>query len=185
MRRLLKTVSPLRLVCHRDSSGRSLGPETAQLNGDFTYLSTGRTANQLTTLDDIDVFDPALVGAPATQPQLTNPNDVGASLNDRARAYLHTNCSHCHRTGAGIPSDMDLRYTTALGATNTCNVAPSSGDMGINNPLLIAPGEPARSALLNRMDRRDVNGMPPLGSNVVDDAGVALIDAWIRSLGGC
>ena len=57
--------------------------------------------------------------------------------------------------------------------------------MGINNPLLIAPGEPARSALLNRMDRRDVNGMPPLGSNVVDDAGVALIDAWIRSLGGC
>ncbi|MDP6436718.1 MAG: PQQ-dependent sugar dehydrogenase, partial [Gammaproteobacteria bacterium] len=173
------------LICHRDASGRSLGPETAQLNGDFTYLSTGRTANQLTTLDDIDVFDPALVGAPAVQPQLTNPNDTGASLNDRARAYLHTNCSHCHRTGAGIPSDLDLRYTTALGATNACNVAPSSGDMGINNPLLIAPGEPDRSVLLNRMDRRDSNGMPPLGSNEVDDVGVDLIDAWITSLGGC
>jgi hypothetical protein len=38
---------------------------------------------------------------------------------------------------------------------------------------------PARAA------RRDANGMPPLGSALVDTAGVAVLDAWINSLTGC
>ena len=35
------------LQCHTAIAGRALGPETAQLNKDFTYPQTGRTANQL------------------------------------------------------------------------------------------------------------------------------------------
>jgi hypothetical protein len=37
----------------------------------------------------------------------------------------------------------------------------------------------------NRMDRRDVNGMPPLGSNEIDNSGVNLVNNWIDSLVNC
>jgi len=141
-------------------------------------------------VDQLDLFNSAGMGGnplpdSATLPRLADYLDDGHALEDRARAYLHTHCSHCHRPGGGTPADIDLRYTTALGATNTCNEVPGSGDMGITNPLLIAPGEPARSVLLNRMDRRDSSGMPPLGTNEVDDVAVELIDAWITSLDDC
>ena len=43
------------LQCHTAAAGRSLGLEIGQLNGDFVY-PTGRTANQLTTLDAIDTL---------------------------------------------------------------------------------------------------------------------------------
>jgi hypothetical protein len=39
--------------------------------------------------------------------------------------------------------------------------------------------------VVNRANRRDSNGMPPLGSNRVDTDGVALLTQWINSLTGC
>jgi hypothetical protein len=35
------------------------------------------------------------------------------------------------------------------------------------------------------MNRRDANAMPPLASNAVDTAGVALLESWIASLTTC
>jgi hypothetical protein len=80
---------------------------------------------------------------------------------------------------------MDLRYTTNFAQTMTCNVDPGSGDLGVANAKLIAPGSAANSILVNRMNRRDANGMPKLGSKQVDATGVALITQWINSLSGC
>jgi mono/diheme cytochrome c family protein len=117
---------------------------------------------------------------------MPDPADTTASLTNRARAYLHTNCSQCHRPGGPTPSTMDLRYTTALNATNACNVVPTAGDLGIGaNARLIAPGSAANSIIPNRANRRDGDGMPPLGSNRVDADGVALLTQWINSLTGC
>jgi hypothetical protein len=80
---------------------------------------------------------------------------------------------------------MDLRATTALAAMNTCDATPQSGNLGIPNARLIAPGDAARSVIVARMNRRDLNGMPPIGSSVIDSSGVALLSAWINSLGNC
>jgi uncharacterized repeat protein (TIGR03806 family) len=173
------------LQCHTSIAGRSLGLESAQLNRSFTYPQTGRSANQLTTLYHIDVLTPQVADV-STQPSLPDPGDSTASLASRARAYLHTNCSQCHRPGGPTSSAMDLRYTTSLAATNTCNVSPQSGDLGLGaNARLIAPGDAANSLVVNRMNRRDQNAMPPLASNLVDTAGVALLTQWIDSLTGC
>jgi hypothetical protein len=60
-----------------------------------------------------------------------------------------------------------------------------SDDLDIANARIIAPGEEARSVLLERISRRDDAGMPPLASNEVDSDGVALIDAWISALPNC
>jgi uncharacterized repeat protein (TIGR03806 family) len=173
------------LTCHTSAAGFSLGLEAAQLNHDFLYASTGRTANELRTLDAITMFTTPL-GDPAQQPVMPNPSDASAPLGQRARAYLHTNCAHCHRTGGPTPSSMDLRYSTLLSSTNACGVPPQSGDLGIGaGAQIIAPGSASSSVLLARMNRRDANGMPPLASNVVDTAGVTLVQDWIASLTTC
>ncbi len=173
------------LQCHTSAAGRALGPETAQLNRDFTYPRTGRTANQLLTLNAIGLFNPPIVDPPA-QPAMPDPANASAPLADRARAYLHTNCAHCHRPGGPTSVNLDLRYTTAFASTNTCDVSPQAGDLGLGaGARLIAPGNVANSILINRVNRRDANGMPPLGSNQVDAAGVALLTQWVNSMPGC
>ena len=80
---------------------------------------------------------------------------------------------------------MDLRYSTPLADTHACDVAPGLGDLGIANARLIAPGSAARSVLVERMSRRDANGMPPLASVKVDTDGAALLTSWVNSLTSC
>jgi uncharacterized repeat protein (TIGR03806 family) len=173
------------LQCHTSAAGRALGPETAQLNRDFTYAHTGRTANQLLTLNSIGLFTPPIADPPS-QPTMPDPADAGAPLASRARAYLHTNCAQCHRPGGPTSVNLDLRYTTAFASTNTCNVSPQAGDLGLGaGARLIAPGNVANSILINRVNRRDASGMPPLGSNLIDAAGVTLLTQWVESLTGC
>ena len=173
------------LLCHTAASGFSLGLETSQLNGSITYAATGRNANQLTTLNAIGVFAPALSGGASSQAALPNPNDSTRTLTERARAYLHTNCAQCHRPGGGTPSNMDLRYTTPLNATNACNLPPQAGTLGIANAQLIAVGDAARSVMVARANRRDTSAMPPLGSAVVDTVGVQLLTTWVNQLTAC
>jgi uncharacterized repeat protein (TIGR03806 family) len=173
------------LVCHTAAANRALGLETAQLNRDFAYEQTGRTANELATLSHIGVLSPAIPDSSA-EPAMPDPTDTSAPLADRARAYLHTNCSQCHRPNGPTPSTMDLRYATALNATNACNATPQNGDLGIGaNARLIAPGSSASSVIVNRASRRDSSGMPPLASNQVDADGIALLTQWIDGLSGC
>ncbi|MEX1994861.1 MAG: PQQ-dependent sugar dehydrogenase [Steroidobacteraceae bacterium] len=171
------------MQCHTEAAGRSLGLETAQQNRNHLYPQTGRTANQITTLNAINVLSPPVAANP---PAYADPADTTRSLNDRARAYLHTNCANCHRPGGPTPVGIDLRHGTALSQTGACDVVPSAGDLGIANARIIAPGDDARSVLLARMARRnDPNMMPPIASNVRDAAGEGLISAWIDSLANC
>jgi uncharacterized repeat protein (TIGR03806 family) len=171
------------LQCHTEAAGRTLGLEIGALNSDFGY-PTGRTANQLTTLNSIGTLTPALTQSPAQLAAIPDPAGAGP-LEQRARAWLHSNCAYCHRPGGPTPANLDLRFTTALNATSTCNVAPSLGDLGIANARLIAPGSAATSIVVNRANRRDSNGMPPLATHRVDTDGVALLTQWVNSLTGC
>ena len=175
------------LQCHSSAAGRTLGLETAQLNGSLMYPQTGRTANQLDTLNAIGVLTPAL-----SQPvsQLASLPDPYASANtpaNRARAWLHTNCANCHRPGGGTPVNLDLRYTTPLASTNACEVAPLNS-LGVLNARLIAVGgtDPAaRSMIVVRASLTDSNSMPPLQPRLADSAGIAPLTNWINGLASC
>jgi uncharacterized repeat protein (TIGR03806 family) len=173
------------LQCHTAAAGYSLGLETAQLNHDFTYTATARTANEVATLNHIGLFAPAIAQDSSALPSMPDPFGTAGTLDQRARAYLHTNCSQCHQPNGGTPVNLDLRYTTALSATNACGVVPQAGSVGVADPNIIAPGSAARSVLIARMNRRDANQMPPIASAKVDDAGVTLITSWVNSLAGC
>jgi len=173
------------LACHTAAARRSLGLEIAQLNGPLLYAQTGRTANQLATLNAIGLFNPAITTAPSALPALPDPFGSAGTLAERTRAYLHTNCSQCHRPNGGTPTDLDLRYTTPLSGTNACDRAPQAGALGLTNARIIAPGAADRSVLVVRATRRDAQAMPPLASTVVDAAGVDLLTRWVNSLSGC
>jgi uncharacterized repeat protein (TIGR03806 family) len=167
------------MQCHTQAAGYSLGLETAQLNGLLTYAQTGRNANQITTLNGVNVLSPRVAANP---PAYANPTDTTRTLTERARSYLHTNCANCHRPQGPTPVALDLRHDTTPAQTGTCDVAPTAGDLGIANARIIAPGDDARSVLLARMSRRDASAMPPIASNMRDSAGEQLISAWIDSL---
>lgn len=170
--------------CHTSAAGFSLGPETAQLNRPHLYPVTGRTANQLETLSHIGLLSPAITN-PAAQAALPDPANTARTLEERARSYLDSNCSNCHRPGGPTGVGLDFRYTTPLGTMGTCDMPPQAGDLGVDNARLIAPGDPARSIVLQRMLRRDAHGMPPLASSLADPQGSQLISSWIQALPAC
>jgi len=117
------------------------------------------------------------------RPKLEDPAGDGP-LEARARAYLHANCSNCHRDGSSR-SAQDFRYGRSFAETYACDAKPFHGELGMTDPRIIAPGDPTRSVVSNRMHRLDAERMPPIGSLVVDEEGVALIDAWITSITAC
>ncbi|MFV1984831.1 MAG: hypothetical protein ACC657_14895, partial [Thiohalomonadales bacterium] len=168
--------------CHTTIAGKALGLETAQLNKSMLYPSTGITANQLTTLDSIGMFTAPLADVPANLPALVNPYDNTANLQQRARAYLHTNCSQCHRSGGPTPANMALNYQTVDANMNICNVTPLRGDLGFTGAKIITPADPNLSILYHRMSNRDANTMPPVGSFIVDTQGASLLQNWITNM---
>jgi uncharacterized repeat protein (TIGR03806 family) len=168
------------LQCHTTPAGVYLGPETSQLNTDFRYPN-GVTGNQLDTLEHIGVFSAPVVRKPA----YPSPTGADATLTERARSYLHANCSMCHRPGSNF-TGFDMRFSTPFADMNLCNATPEKGDLGVSGALRITPGDPGASVVSLRMHSRDAMvQMPQVGSNVVDDDGVGVIDQWITSLTGC
>jgi hypothetical protein len=128
----------------------------------------------------LGMLDP-VAGRPGVLPAI---DDAGAPLEDRARAWLDVNCSFCHQPGGPANGDLDLRVQTPLASTGLCG-APTTGDFGIPNARIVAPGDPAASVLSNRIGRRDGYQMPPLASTVVDTVGKGVVDDWITSLSSC
>ncbi len=174
------------LLCHTDAAGHTLGPEIAQLNSQFHYASTGRDANQLATLNAIGMLTPMLAQDPVSLASMPDPYGTAGTLQQRARAYLHTNCSQCHRPGGPTNVDMDLRYTTSLANTHACDVAPVNA-LGITNARRIAIGSnaAARSLVVQRPAMTNANSMPPFQPRQVDAAGVQLLSDWVSSLANC
>ena len=152
----------------------------AQLNGTFGYAD-GRAANQLTTLQHIGVLPPlAPLGA---LPRFPKREDRTASDAEWSRAYLHANCSHCHRpTGPGGGRADLLAWTKSAG--NFCDEAPLT-TLGIDDARLLPPGHPDNSIMLVRMSRTGASRMPPLATSVVDPLAIERVGVWIANAKGC
>lgn len=167
-------------MCHTVTAKYALGVNTAQMNRDHNY--NGVVANQLATLNHLGLFTKPLPDQPEKLDRLADYRDPHASLDERARAYLHANCSHCHRKWGGGNAEFQLLATLALKDTGTINVPAAHGTFELKEAKLLVPGEPDRSLIYHRMTKRGLGQMPHIASNVVDEQGVALIREWIQSL---
>ena len=107
-----------------------------------------------------------------------------------ALGYLVANCGHCHNRDTAIAqlgpslkhSDVvaDPRGTVAaLRAHRTDWQVPGAPE---GASVLVDPEDPARSALLVRMrSRRPSSQMPPVGTAIRDERGIAALAQWIAA----
>jgi hypothetical protein len=125
-----------------------------------------------------------------TVPKAEGFEPPGATdLEKNALGYLHANCGNCHHS-SGLFPDMKLRLLvdhTSVEATDTYTTGvdiPTLGfDCGGGPCDRIEPGNPAASAVILRMSVRQPGvQMPPIGTEVVDDAGVKSVSDWISGL---
>ena len=168
-------------LCHTMASKYALGVTTLQMNKSNDY--GGHVANQLSTLDQLGVFENRLPKPPEELPRLVDYHDSSANLQLRARSYLHANCAHCHRKWGGGNAEFELQASTPLSETLTVNTRPGQGTFKLRDPRIIVPGEPERSLVLERMKLAGLGRMPHVASRVVDHEAVNLVEQWIASLG--
>jgi hypothetical protein len=186
------------LKCHDPVGGSTLGLETAQLN---------RTVNGANQLDRWGALTPSIFETPPAKPYkaaLETPYvgqagapTAGATLDQKARSYLHANCSFCHRPAdvggtmsAGLNwPNFDLRYEVPLAMTKICNVATKKTATMVTATKILDPGSSATSAIWQRMHvpvaDTAAGRMPQIGSAVVDTDGTKLIADWIDSVKTC
>jgi uncharacterized repeat protein (TIGR03806 family) len=172
------------LACHSRAANFALGLCEPQMNREHDYY--GRLENQLAELDRMGVLADWPAKAPDEGPpppvKLVNPYDESQNLNDRARAYLHTNCSACHVEAGGGNAKMELEASQPLDKMQLLSARPQHDTFGVTNAMLVAPGDPNRSVLLYRVSRRGRGQMPPLVTSQVDHRAVKLLHDWIHEM---
>jgi putative heme-binding domain-containing protein len=168
------------MFCHSRAANFVLGLNPSQMNRDHDYGAV--EDNQIRTLDHIGLFKTRLTGSPEALPRFVNPYDEKADLNERARTYLHVNCSICHVSDGGGNSYIELDKGRKLEDMKAVGGKPVQGTFGITDAMIIAPGEPERSVLFYRMASLGGSRMPRVGSRAVDEEGLELIHDWIKGM---
>ncbi len=174
--------------CHsRDNVLKTLGPVTHQMS--YEVERDGAMINQMKWLEQLGLFDEPLPDL-STFPTLVDPmGDVG-TLDQRARSYLHANCSHCHRQdgGAGISGLRYVYWEEAPIHLGICKPPAAAGAASGGREYDIVPGVPDESIVVFRMESLDPEiKMPELPSRVLNPDGIALIRDWIAAMepAGC
>ncbi len=170
--------------CHNVVDKVTLGPEAAQLNHAIEYPSTGRTANQMATLEHIGLVD--TTNDPAPWASLASIADESRTVAERARSYLHANCSICHRPNGPTFTASDMRFSTAFAEMNICGQQPSISDMGEPTSRLLLPGDATRSQVYMRpASTNAAYRMPPLATDIPHAQALEVLAAWIESITAC
>lgn len=169
-------------TCHqRDDQKLILGPTTHQLN--TTWEIEGEQVNQIDWLREQDLFDTDV--PPSNElPAFAHP-DSDAPLDDRARAYLHGNCAHCHRPGGdgGSSGLKFLAWVEDPAEFGVCKLPAAAGGGAGGRSYDIWPGKPEQSIVPFRMASEDPEiKMPELPSLLSDPFGVELIESWIAAM---
>lgn len=172
------------LQCHTDVAEKALGAETAQLNRSIDDPRSTGQINQLGYFDALGLFS-TTPGDPMSLPRLASYDDMTATPEALARAYLHSNCSHCHQANGPVTGNMDLRYAVSFSEMNICGALPNAGEV-LGASHLFTPNNSDDSILYQRMREAAMQQrMPPVGTALEDSQGLQLIANWISSLAMC
>ncbi len=182
-------------ACHDSGRTEVLGFSALQLSDDRDPLAPHAepvTADMVTfgTL----LGENRLAGLPARFAAAA-PRVAGRTPLERAvLGYLSTNCGSCHNRHSTIASlGLFLKYSLdesgRCGADAVATTVDRAGhwqvpDAPEGTSRIVAPGQPALSALLRRTtSRRPSSQMPPIGTVIADREALTLVKAWIDELG--
>jgi hypothetical protein len=181
-------------ACHRGSPAVVLGFSALQLSDDRDPLAPHAEPLRPGMVTLRSLVESARL-APARRDLALRPPRI-REQDPAARAaigYLSANCGGCHNASgalarlgfsllhdvAGPPGAPEPAALTAIGARGRYLVPGVEPD----HSRVVAPGDPRRSALLDRMrSRRPSSQMPPLGSVVADVEAALLVERWIAGL---
>ena len=118
------------------------------------------------------------------------PRIQATSPRERAvLGYLQSNCGICHN-GVGPLSSLGMQLDAPVGGTLDALAPAFESAVGVpsryqpspsSKCARIDPGAPDASALVIRMGSRNPYvQMPPLGTHLVDEEALALVEEWIR-----
>lgn len=171
--------------CHESGPSRVLGFSALQLSDDRDPLAPHAEplpagAVTLSTLLAEQRLRTRSAALAAGAPRITARDSVERAV----FGYLSSNCGSCHNAEGPLARlGFSLRTDVAAAIRHTGRF-PLPGDTA--GARLIEPGVPEASALFHRMQsRRPATQMPPLGTVLVDSAGVALVRQWIAGLHEC
>ena len=169
--------------CHTDLFKFTLGIHAANLNREVDYSSIGGTKmHQMKMWTQLGFGGWGSTGKDIVMPA---PSDESASLENRARAYLHTNCAACHRSGGlGGRAEFSLLGWLKNEDTGIMNAKPLVGLPGGDPEKVgvVVPGDAAHSDLYRRLATDGAGRMPLMGTSKVDKEGAELIRKWIESM---
>ena len=156
--------------CHNNWSGFSLGfqpDQLASIGGKKPAESPG-------------LFDHLFLDR--LKNRLVSSHDTKASVESRARSWLHANCAHCHRRHGGGSVSLMVNADLPTAETVMIYEKPTRGDFGISDPAIIYPWAPHRSILFQRIARTGSGHMPMIGARDPDPHGLRLLWDWISNL---
>jgi len=169
---------------HTDADIRPIGLKARHLNRSYDYGQ--REANQIEHWETAGVLMDVGEDLPANARW---SDSGGATIEERARAYLDINCGHCHNSkGAADTSGLHLNVEAPLDRNfGICKSPTAVGQGSGDRNYDIHPGKPEESILIYRMSHTDpAIAMPELGRSTVHAEGVLVISEWIAGLdGGC
>ena len=166
--------------CHSRAANYVLGLTTLQMNKVHNYGAV--SDNQLRTLNHIGAFKKPLSKSPEEYSKLVDPYNPKEPLEERARSYLHAACANCHVHTGGGNARIVLDFKTDIDQTYSVGFRPQHDTYGIPDAMLIAPGDPERSILYQRVARSGKGKMPPLVTSQKDEQAAQLLFDWISQM---
>jgi hypothetical protein len=116
----------------------------------------------------------------------------GTGVVKEVLSYLHGNCGYCHSDEGRWAGARKLRLKVRLSDKDPAttptyltliNVDMAHADISGKPYIGIVPGNPDKSHIVMRMERRDqIWDMPPVGSEIVDKAAMVKIREWITNM---
>lgn len=177
------------LWCHDRGGDPVLGVDALQLSGDRDPLAVEPVPDGAIDLRSL-ATEERLTHPPAEQPRIV----ANSGTARWAIGYLHGNCGNCHNPqGRAEATGQFLRheghvererdepaYRTAVNQLTRLYIVPGT-QLG-KDSYRIRGGAPDQSAVYLRMQARDRESMPPIGSEVNDAEALGLLRDWIRGL---
>lgn len=178
------------LACHGGTTVPVLGLTALQLSPERDPNAVHGRAKSGTELDLRELVERGLVRDLPERLLAEPPRIAASSSSERAAlGYLHANCAHCHHADEGrVPVRLTLMQRVADARASATQVlrsmfdSPSRYQTRAGSEARVAvPGDAAASVLMQRMGSRDERvQMPPLGTELSDSEGLALLARWLN-----
>lgn len=160
-----------------------IGPKVRNLNRDMDYPEGKK--NQLDKWVEVGYLK-GYNKADNINNKLAKWDDPSSgTVEERAKAYLEVNCSHCHRKeGPANTSGLFLLQSEKNPESWGVMKSPvAAGRASGNNLYDVVPGKPDESILPYRMNSDDPEVMmPELGRRLIHTEAVALIRQWVAEM---